>query len=240
MHFGRLLYVILVIACIEASAQADLKIEDFSVSFSGDPDWTSLSMKVINNGSMPACCNLEVGIYVGKTALLIPSQLLFQLKAGFFLFSTDTFEIDTFFDFCDSTLLAQIPPTYRGGDPLFIGYSVDPHDKIVETDESNNAGVFSQSFQLSCAVGFAELDPSGIHFYYDAVKQHCFFTTRSDAALWDLKIFSLDGRALPAPLSYTGNSILADVSQLHSGMYVATALRKSSGQSATFRFAHVQ
>ncbi|MCS6917198.1 MAG: hypothetical protein RMK52_06685 [Chitinophagales bacterium] len=220
----------------EVRSQADLFVEQFAVHFDGDPDWTSISLKVINKGTLPACCNMDVGIYVGKTALLIPSQLLFYLKAGFFLYANDTTELDTVFNFCDSLLLSTIPNTYRGPDPIFIGYSVDPHDKVVELNESNNAGIFGQPLYLTCAVGLSDPPQDAISFSFNAEQKQCWISIQNGGHIGEVVILNLFGQQMPVSVQQQAQGCVVPVHHLPPSAYVALVQQRHSTKRAAFRF----
>ncbi|MCS6990594.1 MAG: T9SS type A sorting domain-containing protein [Chitinophagales bacterium] len=236
MFFVRALFTTwIALMMLNASGQADLYVEEFSVTYSGDPDWTNVSLKVINNGSMPACCNLEVGIYVGKTALLIPSQLLFYLRVGFFLYANDTVFVDTTFNFCDTTLLNTIPNSYRSSDPLFIGYSIDPHDKVAEVSESNNAGIFAQPFYLSCAVGLDKHPKPDAPYIFFSINNQIRIPVLENIYQWNIRIYNFWGQSLPVAIHRTASELIADVSGIPKGNYLVQLFREDGSAHRVFR-----
>ncbi len=202
-------------------AQPDLYVENFTLTFNGDPDWTTLSMHLINHSKIPACCNIEIGVYIGKNTSLIPSQHLFTIDVGFFMLANDTLVVDTAFDFCDSVLLSFLPNAYRNGNALFIGYSVDPHDKIKEADETNNAAVYPTPLYLACTTNLNEVfvsptdNPFANHQLIDRI-----LVIHTNRTFRTIRMYSMAGWHVELPFDSYSGVIQTDLSRFPSGFYI--------------------
>ncbi len=216
-----LLAAIMLMSASISLAQPDLYVENFGLTFIGDPDWTHVSMNLINHSNTPACCNIEIGIYIGKNTSLIPSQHLFTIDVGFFMLANDTLFVDTAFDFCDSVLLSFLSNAYRNGNALFIGYSVDPHDKIKETNETNNAGVFPTPLYLACTTNLNEVfvssadNPFTSHQLIDRL-----LLIHTNRAFRAIRMYSMAGWQVELPFDSYSGMVQADLSSFPSGFYI--------------------
>lgn len=138
-----------------ANAQINITSIDNSLSFTGDPGPTTITITLINTEpfvSEPT----QIGFFFSLDSLADPQvdSLIWVVPVPV-IGPGDTVIIDTTFDLCGPDL-QNFPDYVLNDTTFFITYLIDPGNTMVETNETDNIGLLQPSLVIGCLSGIDE------------------------------------------------------------------------------------
>lgn len=145
---------VLFITCFITASDAQINLQPVSASltFTGDPGPTTISVKIINSGPIISEPTL-IAFFFSLDSIADPNvdSLIWTMKVDV-IGPGDTLDIDTTIDFCGSAQLDF--PDYVLGDTSFrVTFIIDPANTVAESNEVDNTGYINPPLSLGCTLG---------------------------------------------------------------------------------------
>ena len=210
---------LLTIGIYPAMAQVNLTSIDDTISYTGNPGLTTVSVTIVNEGDSVAGTTF-VSFYVAidsvistEDSSLIWSQQVPSMPGG------DTLIIDTTIDLCNPIIQQNLPYVIQYGLGFNIGYIIDSGNLQEETNENDNTGVTPGAINMICNVGISDIESAWLLVYPNPGDGRI----RLSASIGDdskLSVERMTGERIVDDLSVLPHQEEIDLSFLTPGQYI--------------------